>query len=259
MPNKLKVIIPGGCQGDLAGIIDQPDGKAQAHALFAHCFTCGKDSVAAARIGSALSAEGIACLRFDFTGLGDSRGDFSRTTLTSNIADLKAAAHFLRWEEQPAQLLIGHSLGGVAATLGVAELSEVRGLVLLNPPPRATHVLDHFGSKLEIIEREGEARVPIYDTTGKRQFLIRRELVDDLRRYDFAVALKKLRVPLLVLYSENDDLIGQSQIQELFQVAPHPKKLEVLKGADHILSNRDIGLSTGKIIAEWFISMNRRG
>ena len=191
-------------------------------------------------------------VRFDFTGLGDSPGVFADTNLSSNIAQVQEVATWMQAQGRPAQLLIGHSLGGVAVSMAAASIKTARAICLLNPPPAADHLIRHFGTHVQQIMQEGAAEVPIYDPSGKRRFLIKRQLLEDLRRHDFVASIRSLQLPLLMLYSESDDLITLADIQSLLAQVTVSKQLKVLPGADHILSDRNTGITTGHTIAQWF-------
>lgn len=248
---KQRVTIPGGVNGgSLAAIIDLPAESPKAFALYAHCFTCSKDSLAAARIGSALAQHGYGVCRFDFSGLGGSRDvDFADTNLTTNIADLLAVAEYVRQNFSAPQLLIGHSLGGIAVLLAAARLPEARAVVTLNTPKVAGNLLDYFRDYMPRIEGEGQAEVPIY--SADRIYTIKKQFTDDLRRHDLTPAVANLNKPYLILYSPEDHLLGIEHPQALYAMAREPKQLTALPGSDHILTNRDDGLKAGALIAEW--------
>jgi putative redox protein len=238
--------------GELAGIIDCPrQDKPHRAAIFAPCFTCGKDSLAAARVGTGLAASGFAMLRLDFTGLGESAGQFADTNLSTQIADLKAADLFMQRRGHPPALLIGHSLGGIAALFAALELSHIQAVALINAPPRADHLLAHIADYLPEIEAHGMAMVPIDDPAGKRRFPIRRSLLDDLRGYSVADGLARLGRALLIAYGTADHLVTGAETDQLFALAREPKTLHLLPGVDHIVSNRDAGIGLGHFIAQW--------
>lgn len=251
---KLKVHFIGS-QGDkLSGILDFPVEPPLAYALYAHCFTCGKDSLAAARIASGLAGRGIACLRFDFTGLGESQGNFADTNLSSNVADVVAAADFLRQQYGVPQLVVGHSLGGAAVILASSQITELCALVTVNSSSRTTNLLETLGAEqVKKIEQNGEAEVSIYPRLKARNFVIKKQFVDDLRSYDLSIALAKMKLPYLVLHSENDELTPLSEAQKLLSMARGSveKKFQLISYADHILMNRDHGIKAGEMIADW--------
>lgn len=253
---KIKVSFANRRGWQLAGIIDRPPGATStaAYALFSHCFTCGKDSLAAARVSASLAESGIAVLRFDFTGLGQSQGDFAASNLSTNIDDVVAAADFLRREFQAPSLLIGHSLGGIASIFAAQKIAEAQAVVSINSPSDPTHLLLHFGDRLQEIERLGEAVVPIYPKLRERNFRIQRQFVDDLRRHDLPRALREMQRAYLVLHSANDDLTSLQEAEKLYQMANHPKQLHILQGADHILTQRQDGIAAAEAIHRWWMS-----
>ncbi len=239
---------PGAAGVRLAARLDLPDvGPPRAYALFAHCFTCGKDAKAAATIGKALAAAGIGTLRFDFTGLGDSEGDFGVTTFTSNIDDLLAAARHLRASHGPARLVIGHSLGGSAALMAAARIADVRAVVTLGAPYRPSHVLKHLEADLARIQRDGIAAI----TLAGRSVRIGRAFVRDVIDYRPERTLKICSKPLLVLHSTGDRTVPLEEAGKIFAAARHPKSFVALPGVDHLLTERADGQYVGQLIASW--------
>jgi len=232
----------------LTGNLELPPGGAwQGTALFAHCFTCTRNIKAARNISRALADAGFAVLRFDFTGLGESEGDFSDTNFSSNLDDLEAAAAWMADELSAPQLLVGHSLGG-AAVLAVAErLDSVRAVATLAAPSSADHILKQFGEDLETIESEGSAEVQL----AGRPFRIRKDFVDDARRHSIEERLKKLRRALLVLHSPVDQTVGVENAQEIFAAALHPKSFVSLDNADHLMSDEADSRYAGRVISAW--------
>ncbi|MFU8876676.1 MAG: alpha/beta fold hydrolase [Wenzhouxiangellaceae bacterium] len=233
---------------ELTGNLEYPPGGAwQATALFAHCFTCTRNIKAARNITRALARAGFAVLRFDFTGLGESEGDFADTTFSSNLDDLEDAAGWMAEHLQAPQLLVGHSLGG-AAVLAVAErLESVRAVATLAAPASAAHVLDQFGADLETIESEGSAEVQL----AGRPFRIRKDFVEDARKHDFEDRLRKLRRALLVMHSPTDKTVSIENAQKIFAAALHPKSFVSLDDADHLLSSERDSDYAGAVIAAW--------
>ncbi len=231
----------------LAARIDFPIGAPSAYALFAHCFTCSKDSKAAAYISSSLAAAGIAVLRFDFTGLGGSEGDFSNTGFSSNVEDLVAAADFLRAEYHAPALLVGHSLGGAAVLAAAAHIPEATAIATVNAPADPAHVIGNFGSSLQEIESMGEATVKL----GGRPFKIRKSFIDDARSQRLQEILPKLRRALLVLHSPRDKIVDISNAEKIFVPAKHPKSFISLDDADHLLSRREDARYAGMVLAAW--------
>ncbi|MFT4653994.1 MAG: uncharacterized OsmC-like protein/fermentation-respiration switch protein FrsA (DUF1100 family) [Kangiellaceae bacterium] len=230
----------------LSGLLEIPQSNIKFYALFAHCFTCGKDVAAASRISRALTAKGIAVLRFDFTGLGNSDGDFANTNFSSNIQDLVAAADFLRKEYDAPKLLIGHSLGG-AAVLGVAQqVPESMAVVTIGSPWEAAHVAHNFAAHIDDIEEQGEAEVSL----GGRKFTIQKQFLDDINSYQTG-HIAKLRKALLVMHSPADKIVKISEAEKIYQAALHPKSFVSLDNADHLLSNKDDSEYAAEVIAAW--------
>ncbi|MCA3182987.1 bifunctional alpha/beta hydrolase/OsmC family protein [Cupriavidus sp.] len=242
-----KIEIPGSQGGTLSGRMEWPDGPVRAHALFAHCFTCGKDSLAATRIARALTAQGIAVLRFDFTGIGASEGDFASTNFSSNLADLEAVAMYMRSRGQAPALLIGHSLGG-AAVLGVARrLPGLRAVATIAAPSDPRHVLGLLGDNVERIRAEGELEVKL----GGRPFRIARQFIDDVSSHTLLDEVANLGKPLLVLQSPTDDTVKVENSLAIFEAAAQPKSYVSLEGADHLLQNRAGAAYAASMIAAW--------
>jgi putative redox protein len=230
----------------LSGLLERPETGIKFYALFAHCFTCGKDIAAASRISRALVSKGIAVLRFDFTGLGNSDGDFANSNFSSNIRDLIAAADFLRTNYQAPRLLIGHSLGG-AAVLGVAQhVAEALAVVTIGAPSDAAHVAHNFAVHLDDIEKHGKAEVSL----AGRVFTIEKQFLDDIKRYDTS-HIGQLRKALLVMHSPIDSTVKIAEAEKIYQAALHPKSFVSLDDADHLLTNkRDAEYAAG-VIAAW--------
>ncbi|RLE23006.1 MAG: osmotically inducible protein C, partial [Actinobacteria bacterium] len=205
-----------GSQGDdLAARLDLPAGPPRAYAVFAHCFTCGKDILAASRIANALTEVGFGVLRFDFTGLGMSEGEFENTNFTSNTDDVRVAADWLRETYRAPQILIGHSLGGAAVLSVAGSIPEVRAVVTIGAPANAEHVSDVFSASLPQIEAEGVAEVEL----AGRSFRIRQQFVDDLRNNFVLDCAKTLKKALLVLHSPIDNIVGVENAAEIFSAA----------------------------------------
>lgn len=242
-----KIEIPGSQGGTLSARMEWPDGPVRAHALFAHCFTCGKDSLAATRIARALTAQGIAVLRFDFTGIGASEGDFASTNFSSNLADLEAVAMYMRSRGQAPALLIGHSLGG-AAVLGMARrLPELRAVVTIAAPSDPRHVLGLLGDNVERIRAEGELEVKL----AGRPFRIARQFIDDVSSHRLLDEVAHLGKPLLVMQSPTDDTVEVENGLAIFEAAAQPKAYVALDGADHLLQNRAGAAYAASMITAW--------
>jgi uncharacterized OsmC-like protein/fermentation-respiration switch protein FrsA (DUF1100 family) len=231
----------------LAAALDLPDGAPTAYALFAHCFTCGKDVLAARRIAVALAAKGIATLRFDFTGLGSSEGDFANATFSSNVADLVRAADHLRQTKMAPTILIGHSLGGAAILAAAGLIAEAKAVVTIAAPSDPAHVTGLFKDHVENIRKEGQAQVSL----AGRPFTIKREFLDDVAEHSLMEKIAHLHKALLVMHSPTDDTVGIDNATRIFVAAKHPKSFVSLFGADHLLSNRHDSTYVADMIAAW--------
>lgn len=243
-----RVTFPGASGATLAGRIDRPPGAARAWVLFAHCFTCGKDLEGARRIGEALAARGFGVLRFDFTGLGESEGDFACSTFSSDRADLVAAAAYLRERGEAPAVLVGHSLGGAAAIVAAAEIPEVKAVVTLGAPfapAHVTHLLEAPGDASEDAQAGGRVEI------GGRSFRLNPEFVRDLEAQDPAAALAGLKRALLVLHAPGDRIVGIDEARKIYQAAKHPKSFVSLDGADHLLSAPEDARYAADVIAAW--------
>ena len=237
-----------GADGDLlAASLDLPEGAVRATALFAHCFTCGKDVLAARRIAAALTARGIAVLRFDFTGLGSSEGDFANTTFTSNVADLVLAADHLRSIGRAPALLIGHSLGGAAILAAAAQIPEAKAVVTIAAPSDPAHVTHMFAEHVDSIRAQGEVEVQL----AGRPFRIKREFLDDVAEHNLLTHVAKLHKALLILQSPTDDTVGIDNATRIFLAAKHPKSFVSLDGMDHLLTQRSDAIYVADLIAAW--------
>ena len=231
----------------LSALLDKSAGQPVAFALFAHCFTCGKDNLAAKRIAEGLTARGIAVLRFDFTGLGASEGEFANTTFSSNVADLVAAANHLRKMFQAPAILIGHSLGGAAVLAAASQIPEARAVATIAAPADPAHVTGLFRQHVPDIEAKGEVEVAL----AGRPFRIRKEFLDDIGIQQLELCLRDLRKALLVLHSPTDDLVGIENASAIFTAAKHPKSFVSLGGADHLLGKRSDAVYVADVIAAW--------
>ncbi|GAA3767042.1 alpha/beta hydrolase [Streptomyces chiangmaiensis] len=215
--------------------------------MFAHCFTCNKDSSAATRVSRALALHGFGVLRFDFTGLGGSGGDFANTNFSSNIEDLLHAATYLRDSFTDPVLLIGHSLGGAAVLAAAGYLPEVRAVATIGAPANPAHVSRLFGDRRAEIERAGQAEVRI----GGRTFRIRRQFLDDIAMQPQAERIARLRRPLLVMHSPTDEIVDVDNARHIFDTARHPKSFISIDGADHLLSRRRDAEFVASLLAAW--------
>ena len=231
----------------LAAALDLPDGAPTAYALFAHCFTCGKDVLAAKRIATALAAKGIATLRFDFTGLGSSEGDFANATFSSNVADLVRAANHLRETRQAPAILIGHSLGGAAILAAAGQIAEAKAVVTIAAPSDPAHVTGLFRDHVDNIREQGLAQVSL----AGRPFTIKRAFLDDVAENPLMEKIAHLHKALLIMHSPTDDTVGIDNATRIFVTAKHPKSFVSLSGADHLLSNRRDSAYVADMIAAW--------
>jgi len=236
-----KIVFDGGDGQRLAG---RP---VRAVALFAHCFTCTKDVLAASRISGRLAEAGITTLRFDFTGLGHSEGDFANTNFTSNIEDLVAAADNLRLRGMPPHLLIGHSLGGAAVIAAASSIPDAICVATIGAPFDPSHVLHQFGDHREEIARTGEAEVKLSGYT----FRIREQFIRDVSSHNLTQTLAGLRRALLVFHSPVDETVGIDNAGQIFQAARHPKSFISLPDADHLLRRKSDALYVADTILAW--------
>ncbi|OED50943.1 osmotically inducible protein C [Rhodobacteraceae bacterium (ex Bugula neritina AB1)] len=246
MPTE-RISFPGHAGNTLAARLDLPEGPVLATALFAHCFTCSKDIPAARRIAGRLAAMGIAVLRFDFTGLGHSEGEFENTTFSSNVADLIKAAQYLAGRSMAPSLLIGHSLGGAAVLRARAGIPTVKGVVTLGAPFDPGHVSHHFDAALPEIEASGKAEVCL----GGRAFVIGKEFVDDISAEALEPAIAGLKAALLVLHAPRDETVSIDNAASIFTAAKHPKSFVTLDDADHLISRPADAEYAAEVIAAW--------
>jgi putative redox protein len=235
-------------KGDqLAATLDLPLGVPDTYALFAHCFTCGKDILAAKRIAERLAGAGIAVLRFDFTGLGSSEGDFANTHFSSNVDDLVAAADHLRATRGVPGILIGHSLGGAAVLAAAERIPDARAVVTIAAPFDPGHVTGLFKEQVASIREQGEVEVAL----AGRPFRIRREFLDDVAERRLHDHVANLRKALLVFHSPTDDIVSIDNASRIFLAAKHPKSFVSLAGADHLLSQKRDAIYVADVIAAW--------
>ena len=231
----------------LAALMDLPLGKPNAFALFAHCFTCGKDNLTAKRISERLALSGIGVLRFDFTGLGTSDGEFADTHFSSNVDDLVAAADYLRKSYGMPAILIGHSLGGAAVLAAAHRIPDAGAVVTIAAPCDPAHVTKLFKEHIDKIRSQGEVQVSL----AGREFRIKREFLDDVAEQKITQCLANLRKALLVFHSPTDDIVGIENASRIFAAAKHPKSFVSLAGADHLLSKKSDSVYVGGVIAAW--------
>ncbi len=231
----------------LSALLDLPLGKPAAFALFAHCFTCGKDNLAAKRIAERLAMCGIGVLRFDFTGLGTSEGNFADTHFSSNIDDLVAAADYLRKTHGAPAILIGHSLGGAAVLAAAHRIAEARAVVTIAAPCDPAHVTGLFKDQVDKIREQGEVEVSL----AGRPFRIKREFLDDISEQRITERVANLRKALLIFHSPTDDTVSIDNASRIFLAAKHPKSFVSLAGADHLLSKKSDAIYVANVIAAW--------
>ncbi len=231
----------------LAGILDLPALEVRAYALFAHCFTCSKNLKAATNISRAMTAAGIAVLRFDFTGLGQSEGDFADTTFSSNVNDLLAAASFLAANYESPAILLGHSLGGTAVLQAASSIPSAVAVATIGSPSEPTHVAHMFGDARDELDEKGYAQVEL----GGRPFTVRQQFLDDLRQHNLPVAIGSLRKALLIMHAPLDDVVEIDNAGALFAAAKHPKSFVSLDKADHLLSSSEDSRYAGRVLAAW--------
>jgi len=248
MPAKRKKETFLGATGEeLAGLLEVPEGAVRAYALFAHCFTCGKDIAAASRISRALASEGIAVLRFDFTGLGNSDGDFANTDFSSNVGDLVAAAEHLRDAYRAPRLMIGHSLGGAAVLAAAGKVPECRALATIGAPSTPAHVQHLFAEKKPEIMADGRAEVML----AGRAFTIRREFLDDLDDQRQEARIARLDRALIVFHSPIDALVSIDEAARIYAHAKHPKSFVSLDDADHLLTRAHDAAYVARVLSAW--------
>ncbi len=233
---------------ELVGRLELPaDRHPHNFALFAHCFTCNKNLLAVRNIGKALTSNGFGVLRFDFTGLGESEGDFSDTNFSGNVSDLVAAADFLKENYQAPSLLIGHSLGGAAIIFAASEIPSVNALATIGAPSNPVHVKHLLQSSIAQIQSDGQATVNL----SGRDFTIKKQFLDDLESKSLPEVAKALRKPLLILHSPQDTTVEIKNAEEIYVAARHPKSFVSLDGADHLLSHKRDSIYAGQVIAGW--------
>lgn len=231
----------------LSAVLQRPASAPVAYALFAHCFTCSKDSRAARLIAGALAAHGIAVLRFDFTGLGSSEGDFANADFSSNIDDLVAAADHLRATEQAPALLIGHSLGGAAVLAAASRIPEATAVVSIGAPADPGHVTHLFSDAIDTIRANGAGEVSL----GGRVFRIRSDFLDDVAEHNLLEQVATLRAAVLILHAPTDEVVSIDNAAQIFTAARHPRSFISLDGADHMLGRRRDAQYAADVIAAW--------
>lgn len=236
-----------GTLGELDARLDLPTGEPKAFALFAHCFTCSKDTVAASRVSRALAARGIAVLRFDFTGLGGSDGDFANTNFSSNVQDLIKAAEYLRQDGNAPSILVGHSLGGAAVLSAASQIAECRAVVTIGAPSDPAHVQHLFADSVGQIGSAGEQEVVL----AGRKFVIRKQFLEDIAEQQLSQKVHRLNRALLVMHSPQDDIVDIDHARRIYQAALHPKSFISLDNADHLLNDKKDAEYAAEVIGAW--------
>ncbi|MBB6681251.1 OsmC family protein [Aequorivita sp. 609] len=232
----------------LAGRLELPlDQKPHNFVIFAHCFTCTKNLTAVKNVGRALTNAGFGVLRFDFTGLGESEGDFENTNFSGNVDDLIEAANFLEENYQAPTLIIGHSLGGAAAIFAASKLESIKAVAVINSPSDPSHVMHLLKDSEQEITKNGKARVNL----GGVDFTIKKQFLDDLENNTLKDVVSDLRKALLILHSPQDNTVGIKNAEKIYIAAHHPKSFVSLDGVDHLLSKKEDSKYVGEVIAGW--------
>ena len=244
---KIKALFNNEQGQELAGLLETPDKPTNTYAIFAHCFTCSKDIAAASRITRALAQQGIAVLRFDFTGLGNSDGDFANTNFSSNVEDLISAATYLEKNYDAPVMLIGHSLGGAAVLAAAQSINSIKALVTIGAPATGQHVEHLFSDAKDVILNEGEAVVNL----ANRKFTIKKQFIDDINSHNDTDHIQQLNSALLVLHSPIDDTVSIDEAATIYFAAKHPKSFISLDKADHLLTRREDSEYVASVVASW--------
>lgn len=231
----------------LAALLELPDENPLGYAIFAHCFTCNKNLTAVRNIGKALNSKGIAVFRFDFTGLGESEGDFEDTNFTSNVDDLTAAADFLRTNYEAPSILIGHSLGGAAVLFAKHQIPSIKAVVTIGAPANPSHISHLFNDSVSEIIENGAAELSI----GGRPFKIKEQFLNDIKSQKIEIAIANLNVPIMIFHSPIDQTVEIENAAKIYKTAKHPKSFISLDKADHLLSDKEDSEFVGLMIATW--------
>ena len=219
----------------------------QKFALFAHCFTCTSQLNAVRNISTALSNRGISVARFDFTGLGNSEGDFANSHFEANVEDLLDVNAYLSDHFQAPELIVGHSLGGSAAIVAAAKLKNIKAVATIGAPADIQHTLKHFSGQVKDLKMGDSSEVII----SGRKFTISWDFVEGFKRHNLSETIKSLRKPILILHSPFDEIVGIENAHEIYHNALHPKSFVSLDKANHLLTNKEDSLYAGQIIASW--------
>ncbi|EIM26510.1 alpha/beta fold hydrolase [Microvirga lotononidis] len=235
-------------ENKLSGLVEHPETTPLGWAILAHCFTCGKDSLAATRLARGLAYAGIGVLRFDFAGIGKSGGDFAETTFSADVDDLAAAAEAMTAAGMPPSVLIGHSLGGAAVLAAADKIRTARAVATIAAPARVADILRQFDKgALERIRSDGEAEVYL----AGRPYIVRQSFVDDVQNYDLKQHVERLHLPLLIMHAPNDDTVELSNASSIFASAKHPRSFVSLGDADHLLAQPAEAQLAARVIAAW--------
>ncbi len=244
----IRLTIPNSEGLKLSARLDYPiDTHPKAYALFAHCFTCNKNLTAIRNISRSLTSAGIAVLKFDFTGLGESEGDFADTNFSSNVEDLVTAANYLKDNYEAPSILIGHSLGGAAVLLAAKHIDSVKAIATIGAPSEPVHVAHQFHGKIDVIEKEGVSQVSL----GGRPFTVKKQFLEDIRSTNLKEHIRSLKKAVLVMHAPFDRTVGVENAAAIFGAAFHPKSFISLDGADHLLTRKADSLYVGNMIASW--------
>lgn len=246
----LRLTIPNRIGLQLSASLDQPPtGPPKAYAIFAHCFTCGKNLRAERNISLALTQEGFAVLRFDFAGLGESEGEFYDTNFSTNVSDIIDCANYLAEHYEAPQLLIGHSLGGAGVLLAATQLEAIKAIATIGTPAEPSHVMRLFEAMEQTIRQDGQAPVLI----GGRPFVLKRQFLEDLERTQLKPSIGALKKAIMVMHSPQDRIVGIDNAKDIYIAARHPKSFLSLDGADHLLHDKEDSLYAAQMIAAWSV------
>lgn len=242
-----KITFDGAYGDQLAARLDLPDGEITTFALFAHCFTCSKNLKVVTNISKTLSKRGFGVLRFDFTGLGESEGDFADTNFSSNIEDLIAAADYMEAHYEAPEILIGHSLGGAAVLQAASKIEASKAVATIGAPCDPEHVKTNFGAKLDEIESRGKATVSL----AGRDFTIKKQFIEDLEASRMDKTIQSLDRALMIFHSPTDRVVGIDNAAHIYKLARHPKSFVSLDDADHLLTKEEDGIYVAEVLASW--------